>query len=53
MGYITVGTENSADIELYYTDQGDGQPIVLIHGFPLNGESWGSSRRHCWMPAIA
>ncbi|WP_214467583.1 alpha/beta fold hydrolase [Microbacterium flavescens] len=44
MGYITVGTENSADIELYYTDQGDGQPIVLIHGFPLNGESWGKQQ---------
>ncbi|SIT89875.1 alpha/beta fold hydrolase [Microbacterium sp. RU33B] len=41
MAYITVGTENSADIELFYTDQGDGQPVVLIHGFPLNGESWG------------
>ncbi|GAB3603627.1 alpha/beta fold hydrolase [Microbacterium aureliae] len=41
MAYITVGTENSADIELYYTDQGAGQPVVLIHGFPLNGESWG------------
>lgn len=40
MAYITVGTENSADIELYYTDQGEGQPVVLIHGFPLNGESW-------------
>ena len=41
MGYLTVGQENSADIDLYYTDQGGGQPVVLIHGFPLNGESWG------------
>lgn len=40
MGYITVGTENSVDIELFYTDQGSGQPVVLIHGFPLDGESW-------------
>jgi len=40
MAYITVGTENSADIDLYYTDQGSGQPVVLIHGYPLNGESW-------------
>ncbi|MCP2635933.1 alpha/beta hydrolase [Microbacterium sp. HD4P20] len=42
MAYITVGTENSVDIDLYYTDQGpaDAQPVVLIHGFPLNGESW-------------
>ncbi|GAA3640168.1 bromoperoxidase [Microbacterium awajiense] len=41
MACITVGTENSADVELYYTDQGSGQPVVLIHGFPLDGESWG------------
>ncbi|MBD8022681.1 alpha/beta fold hydrolase [Microbacterium gallinarum] len=44
MAYITVGTENSADIELYYTDQGEGRPVVLIHGFPLNGESWGKQQ---------
>ncbi|KRB36676.1 alpha/beta fold hydrolase [Microbacterium sp. Root180] len=44
MAYITVGSENSADIELYYTDQGHGQPVVLIHGFPLNGESWGKQQ---------
>lgn len=40
MGYITVGTENSAPIELYYEDHGSGQPVVLIHGFPLDGHSW-------------
>lgn len=40
MGYITVGTENSTPIELYYEDHGTGQPIVLIHGYPLNGHSW-------------
>lgn len=44
MAYVTVGTENSADIDLYYTDQGEGQPVVLIHGFPLNGESWGKQQ---------
>ncbi|MBN6054130.1 alpha/beta hydrolase [Nonomuraea sp. RK-328] len=40
MGHIKVGTENSTDIELYYEDQGSGQPVVLIHGYPLNGHSW-------------
>jgi non-heme chloroperoxidase len=40
MGYITVGTQNSTDIELYYEDQGQGQPVVLIHGYPLDGHSW-------------
>lgn len=40
MGFITVGTENSTDIELYYEDHGAGQPVVLIHGYPLDGSSW-------------
>lgn len=40
MGYITVGDENSTPIDLYYEDQGQGQPVVLIHGYPLNGHSW-------------
>jgi non-heme chloroperoxidase len=40
MSYITVGKENSGDIELYYKDHGSGQPIVLIHGYPLSGTSW-------------
>lgn len=45
MGYITVGAENSAPIELYYEDQGTGQPVVLIHGYPLNGHSWEKQTR--------
>ncbi|MFV2022593.1 alpha/beta fold hydrolase [Micromonospora sp. LOL_023] len=40
MGFITVGNENSTTIELYYEDQGAGRPVVLIHGYPLNGHSW-------------
>ena len=40
MGHITVGQENSTPIELYYEDHGTGQPVVLIHGYPLNGHSW-------------
>lgn len=40
MGFITVGNENSISVELYYEDQGTGQPVVLIHGYPLNGHSW-------------
>src|SRR5690606_6723565 len=39
MAVITVGTQNSTDIELYYEDQGSGQPVVLIHGYPLDGHS--------------
>jgi non-heme chloroperoxidase len=40
MGRIKVGQENSTPIELYYEDHGNGQPVVLIHGWPLNGASW-------------
>ncbi|MCQ1954609.1 alpha/beta fold hydrolase [Arthrobacter sp. zg-Y238] len=40
MGYIEVGTENSTAIHLYYEDQGTGRPVVLIHGYPLDGHSW-------------
>jgi pimeloyl-ACP methyl ester carboxylesterase len=40
MSYVTVGKENSTDIHLYYEDHGSGDPIVLIHGYPLNGASW-------------
>jgi non-heme chloroperoxidase len=40
MPYVNVGQENSGDIDLYYEDHGSGDPIVLIHGYPLSGASW-------------
>ena len=40
MAFITVGSENSTSIDLYYEDHGEGQPVVLIHGYPLDGHSW-------------
>lgn len=40
MAYITVGKQNSTDIELYFEDHGTGQPVLLIHGYPLDGHSW-------------
>jgi non-heme chloroperoxidase len=40
MGFITVGKENSTNIDLYYEDRGAGQPVVLVHGYPLDGRSW-------------
>jgi non-heme chloroperoxidase len=40
MPTVTVGQENSAGIEIYYEDHGAGQPVVLIHGYPLSGRGW-------------
>jgi len=45
MSYLTVGVENGADIEIYYEDHGSGQPVVLVHGYPLNGHSWERQER--------
>jgi len=40
MPYVSVGKENSDEIELYYEDHGSGSAVVLIHGYPLSGASW-------------
>ena len=37
---IYIGKENTSPIDIHYDDVGTGQPIVLIHGFPLSGRSW-------------
>ena len=44
MSKVVVGAQNGADIEIYYEDHGAGQPVVLIHGYPLDGHSW--ERQH-------
>jgi pimeloyl-ACP methyl ester carboxylesterase len=40
MPYVTVGKENSGNIDLYYEDHGSGRAMVLIHGYPLSGRAW-------------
>jgi non-heme chloroperoxidase len=40
MPYITADKENTGNIDLYYEDHGSGRPVVLIHGWPLSGDSW-------------
>jgi non-heme chloroperoxidase len=40
MPEIIVGQENNGEIEIYYEDHGSGQPVVLIHGYPLSSRAW-------------
>ena len=40
MPFVTAGRENSAAIRIYYEDHGSGPPVVLVHGYALNGHSW-------------
>jgi len=40
MPTVIVGRENSGDIKIHYEDHGVGQPVVLIHGYPLSGRAW-------------
>src|ERR1700758_2101390 len=45
MPRIAVGTENDHTIEIHYEDHGSGDPVILIHGYPLNGNSWERQER--------
>jgi non-heme chloroperoxidase len=45
MPRIAVGAENDGAIEIHYEDHGTGAPVVLIHGYPLNGNSWERQER--------
>jgi non-heme chloroperoxidase len=45
MPFVTVGEENGTDLRIHYRDHGAGPPIVLIHGFPLDGNSWERQER--------
>jgi non-heme chloroperoxidase len=45
MPHVVVGTENGSNIELHYEDHGQGQPVILIHGYPLNGRSFERQER--------
>lgn len=49
MPFVKVGSENQADIEIHYNDHGTGRPVVLIHGYPLDGNSWERQERELLM----
>jgi non-heme chloroperoxidase len=45
MPYVFAGTENDEPIEIYYENHGSGDPVLLIHGYPLDGNSWERQER--------
>src|SRR3954466_7780514 len=45
MPFVKVGSENGAAIDIHYNDHGTGVPVVLIHGYPLDGNSWERQER--------
>jgi non-heme chloroperoxidase len=45
MPFVKVGEENGSSIELHFEDHGSGKPVVLIHGYPLDGSSWERQER--------
>ena len=46
MPYIT-NNKQGKEVKIFYQDHGEGQPVVLIHGWPLSHSSWEAQ-----MPAI-
>lgn len=45
MPYVFAGIENDEPIEIYYENHGSGDPVLLIHGYPLDGNSWERQQR--------
>jgi non-heme chloroperoxidase len=44
MSYVSVGFEANKSIDIYYEDCGAGDPIILIHAWPLASECWEKQR---------
>ena len=45
MSVVRVGSQNSSGIDIYFEDHGSGPPVILIHGYPLDGRSWEHQER--------
>jgi non-heme chloroperoxidase len=48
MAKLVVSDENGTPVELYFEDHGKGDPVVLIHGWPLSSRMWEAQ-----VPALA
>jgi non-heme chloroperoxidase len=40
--FVKVGQEDGAEIAIHFRDHRAGRPIVLVDGYPLDGDSWGA-----------
>jgi non-heme chloroperoxidase len=40
MPYITSQKNSENPVKIYYEDWGKGEPVVLIHGWPVSHEMW-------------
>jgi non-heme chloroperoxidase len=40
MAQLVVGDENGTPVELYFEDHGTGDPVVLIHAWPMSSRVW-------------
>ncbi|RYE31396.1 MAG: alpha/beta hydrolase [Sphingobacteriaceae bacterium] len=40
MAFTESKSSSAAPVKIFYQDLGEGKPVVLIHGWPLNSESW-------------
>ena len=41
MPFIQIpSSDSSTPVELFYEDWGQGAPVVLIHGWPLDHQMW-------------
>jgi non-heme chloroperoxidase len=45
MPVVRVGSQNGSGIDIYFEDHGSGPPVILIHGYPLDGRSWEHQER--------
>lgn len=40
MSFIETKDEKNSTVKLFYEDYGEGQPVILIHGWPLSHRMW-------------